>query len=328
MDRCHAGTIEAVWQKLKEKFPELLEEHKGYALRQVESQYNNRHYRLLQVYRKNKLRPSHVSPEEWKWLITNLWTDAEFQRRSNQNSLNRGKQEMDSKVGTKSISQIAYDLRDPETGAWPTYQKADGIWSIPSGEETLTKLNEVAQTHQERISSAAVPMVEHFALVLGRKPNHSRGVGIPAVNQVGEERIRFREQIEASDQRAAAAHARAKAAEQHAVAAEQRAQAMESQVSTMVQTNAQLQEEQQSQRAELNSLRDTQSGEVASLVREQLDQHMTAFSTHKLWWCLVIFAAFMEHTNQPRHFRCPRVVLPKSLQHHHQGDVLWIFISE
>jgi len=28
--------------------------------------------------------------------------------------------------------------------------------------------------------------VEHFALALGRKPNHSRGVGIRSVNRVAE----------------------------------------------------------------------------------------------------------------------------------------------
>ena len=48
----------------------------------------------------------------------------------------------------------------------------------------------------------------------------------------------------------------------------------------MVETNAQLQEEQQLQRDELSSLRQTQSGEVARLVREQLDQQMTDFFAH------------------------------------------------
>jgi hypothetical protein len=55
-------------------------------------------------------------------------------------------------------------------------------------------------------------------------------------------------QVEASKQREAAAQARADAAEQ-------RAQALEGQVSTVVETNAQLQEEQQSQHDELSSLR-------------------------------------------------------------------------
>ena len=146
-----------------------------------------------------------------------------------------------------------------------------------------TKLHEAAGIHQEKISSAPVPIVEHFALVLGRKPNHSRGVGIRAVNRVAEERIRLQVQIEASEQREAAARARADAAEQHAEAieqraeaTEQRAQALEGQVSTVVETNAQLQEEQQSQRDELSSLRQAQSGEVARLVREQLDHQMAA----------------------------------------------------
>ena len=116
--------------------------------------------------------------------------------------------------------------------------------------------------------------MEHFALVLGRKPNHSRGVGIRAVNRVAEERIRLQVQIEASEQREATAWARADAAEQRAEAAEQRAQALEGQVSTVVETNAQLQEEQQSQRDELSSLREAQSGKVARLVREQLDHQM------------------------------------------------------
>ena len=44
----------------------------------------------------------------------------------------------------------------------------------------------------------------------------------------------------------------------------------------MVETNAQLQEEQQSQRDEMSSLRQAQSGEVARLVREQLDHQMAA----------------------------------------------------
>ncbi|CAD6343275.1 unnamed protein product [Miscanthus lutarioriparius] len=205
MDKFHAGTTVDVWRKLKQKFPELSEEDKDCAMRQVESQYNNWRYRLLQAYRNNKPRQQHVSPEDWQWLIRNLWTDDDFQKRSNQNSINRGKQEMGSKVGTRSIAQIAYDLRDPETGEWPTamqvwratYQKADGTWSISTGEEIMTKLQEVVGTHQEKISSAPLSIVEHFTLVLGRMPNHSCGVGIRAVNRVAGERIRLQAQIEA-----------------------------------------------------------------------------------------------------------------------------------
>jgi len=107
-----------------------------------------------------------------------------------------------------------------------------------------------------------VPIVEHFALVLGWKSNHSFGVGICAVNnQVAEERIRLQAHIEASEQHEATAWACADAAKQHAEAAGQRAQALEGQVLTVVETNAQLQEEQQSQLYELSSLRQIQTWE-------------------------------------------------------------------
>jgi hypothetical protein len=52
---------------------------------------------------------------------------------------------------------------------------------------------------------------------------------------------------------------------------------LEGQVSTVVETNAQLQEEQQLQRDELSSLCQTQSGEVTRLVRKQLDHQMADF---------------------------------------------------
>jgi hypothetical protein len=48
---------------VQQKFPELSEEDKDCAMRQVESQYNNRRYRLLQAYRNNMPRPQHVSQE-------------------------------------------------------------------------------------------------------------------------------------------------------------------------------------------------------------------------------------------------------------------------
>ncbi|KAF0896574.1 hypothetical protein E2562_025511, partial [Oryza meyeriana var. granulata] len=168
-------------------------------------------------------------------------------KRSNQNTASRGKQEMGFKVGTKSIAQIAHELRNKETGEWPTamqvwkatYQKVDGTWSISNGEGILAKLNEVAQSQQEKISSAPVPLVEHFALVLGRKANHSRGVGLRAINGVAEERLRLLAQIEAAEKRAAAAQERADAAEQRAVA-------MEDHVQKLDEVNARLHEEQQS----------------------------------------------------------------------------------
>ena len=48
----------------------------------------------------------------------------------------------------------------------------------------------------------------------------------------------------------------------------------------VVETNAHLQEEQQSQRNELTPLSQAQSGEVARLVREQLDNQMAELIAH------------------------------------------------
>ncbi|CAD6253918.1 unnamed protein product [Miscanthus lutarioriparius] len=223
MDKFHPGTTTSIWRKLKQKFPELSEEDKDCAMRQVESQYNN--WRIV-YFKLTETSQGHNMSHQKK--------------RSNQNSINRGKQEMGSKVGTRSIAQIAYDL---------------------------TKLHEGARIHQEKISSTPVPIVEALRTSSWSKAKHSCGVGIHAVNRVVEERIKLQEQIEASEQREAAARARADAAEQ-------RARALEGQVSMMVKTNAQLQEEQQFQCDELSSLREAQSGEVARLVREQLDHQM------------------------------------------------------
>lgn len=136
-----------------------------------------------------------------------------------------------------------------------------------------SKLNEVAQSQQEKICSAAVPLVEHFALVLGKKANHSRGMGLRAINRVAEERVRLLAQVEAAEKHAATAQERVDAAEQRAVA-------MEDQVRKLDETNAQLQVEQQSQRDELNSQRRTVEGQatdVERMVQQKLDEQMAIY---------------------------------------------------
>ncbi|EEE59352.1 hypothetical protein OsJ_11440 [Oryza sativa Japonica Group] len=220
IEKQHPGTMANVWKKLKDAFPELRNEDEDCAMKQ---------------------------------------------KRSNQNAANRAKQEMGSKVGTKSIAQIAHELlifsftcRETKRQVnglqqckfgmqvWKaTYQKADGTWSVPNGERVLSKLNEVAQSQQENICSAAVPLVEHFALVLGKKANHSRAT-----------------------------------AQERVDAAEQRAVAMEDQVRKLDETNAQLQVEQQSQRDELNSQRRTVEGQatdVERMVQQKLDEQMAIY---------------------------------------------------
>ena len=44
---------------------------KGYAMKQIQSQYKNKLYHLYQDYLKEKGRPKYISPEDWNWLIKN-----------------------------------------------------------------------------------------------------------------------------------------------------------------------------------------------------------------------------------------------------------------
>ncbi|KAL6643328.1 hypothetical protein ACP70R_018993 [Stipagrostis hirtigluma subsp. patula] len=296
MDRAFPGAISAMWNFLRDKFPEISVGDYEYVMAQVERQYNVRRHRLYKTYCATKERPSDVAPEDWQWLIDNLWTSESFQKRSATNSQNRGHQEMKSLVGTKSIVQIAYDLRDPETGEWPNamdvwraiYQKPDGTWSVPNGEEVLNNLNDVAQREQERISSAPVPLVEHFALVLGRKPNHSRGVGVAAVNQGAQERHRLRAQAET--------------ARQHADDAQQHAAALEEEVQRLTHANMQLRDELESQREELASQRKTveaQNVDMERLVDQKLEERMNSYFARMVASSGVSFSP--TSTQQPLH---------------------------
>lgn len=45
---------------------------------QVERQYNVRRHKLYKTYCTTKQCPSHVAPEDWQWLIDNLWSDEQF----------------------------------------------------------------------------------------------------------------------------------------------------------------------------------------------------------------------------------------------------------
>ncbi|KAK3143228.1 hypothetical protein QOZ80_4BG0360380 [Eleusine coracana subsp. coracana] len=268
------GTMTAIWNFLRDTFPEISAGDYDYVMRQVERQYNVRRHRLYKSYCTTRQRPSDVAPEDWQWLIDNLWRTKKCQQRSRQNSQNRAHQEMKSLVGTRSIVQIAYDLRNPETGEWPSamdvwkamYQKPDGTWSLPNGEEILTNLHSVAETEQEKISSAAVPLAEHFAIVLGRKPNHSRGVGVPAVNQGAQERHRL--------------HAQAEVARQRPDNAQEHAAALEGEVQRLTEANMQLRDELHSQREELASQRktvETQTADMECLMNQKLEEMMNSY---------------------------------------------------
>uniref|UniRef100_A0A0E0E5K3 Uncharacterized protein n=1 Tax=Oryza meridionalis TaxID=40149 RepID=A0A0E0E5K3_9ORYZ len=271
IEKAFPGTLSSIWTLLKGKFPEISLDDYECVMAQVERQYNIRRYNLYRTYHTTKVRPIHVAPEDWQWLIDNLWSDEQFLKRSKQNSINKSKQEMKSLVGTKSIVQIASELTNPETGAWPSavdvwraiYMKANGTWSIPNGAEILNNLEEAAETHKERIAAAPIPLAEHFALVPGRKPNHSCGVGIGAVNQGAQERYRI--------------HARAEAADQRASDAQNQAAALAEEVERLTEANNQLRDELRFQCEELNSQKKTveeQSVDMERLMDQKLEETM------------------------------------------------------
>ena len=60
----------------------------------------------------------------------------------------------------------------------------------------------MGDTYQEEISKAHVPLVEHFAMVLGRKSNHSLGVGsVPITKKFSHKQI-IQNQLENAQNRA------------------------------------------------------------------------------------------------------------------------------
>ncbi|TVU11855.1 hypothetical protein EJB05_45464, partial [Eragrostis curvula] len=224
---------------IQDKFPEISAEDYQIVMRQVERQYNVRRHRLYKTYFTIGKHPSDIAPEDWQWLIDNLWSNEKFLNRSRQNSQNIAQQEMKSLVRTKSIMQIAYELREPAT----------------------------AETEPERIASVVVPLAEHFALVLGRKPNHSRGASVPGVNQGAQERHRL--------------HAQAEIARQHADNAREHAVALEAEVQRLTQANMQLRDDMQSHREELASQRrsvEAQNADVERLMDQKLEERMNALA--------------------------------------------------
>ncbi|KAL4281931.1 hypothetical protein GQ457_03G019930 [Hibiscus cannabinus] len=77
-------------------------------------------------------------------------------------------------------------IKDKDSDEWPddvtlwkaTHMKPNGTRYVPNGEEIMNKLREEGEKNQEKISSAPIPLVEHFTLVLGTTSNYPRGIGV------------------------------------------------------------------------------------------------------------------------------------------------------
>ncbi|KAH0657061.1 hypothetical protein KY285_031943 [Solanum tuberosum] len=54
-------------------------------------------------------KPKHFGAVEWKYLV-NLWSDADFQKRSLQNKTNRSKRSLPPYIGTKSYARLRHEM--------------------------------------------------------------------------------------------------------------------------------------------------------------------------------------------------------------------------
>ena len=60
----------------------------------------------------------------------------------------------------------------------------------------------MSEVYGEEISKAPVPLVKHFAYVLGTKPNHSQGIGSVSMTKRNAERQFIQSQMENEQKRA------------------------------------------------------------------------------------------------------------------------------
>ncbi|GKU93959.1 hypothetical protein SLEP1_g7508 [Rubroshorea leprosula] len=116
------------------------------------------------------------------------------------------KVQIPSTTGTKSIIQIVHDLKEgSETKTLPSASKvwearglnANKQWKVPEGERILEQLQIVEVENAEEISSAPIPLIEHFRQGLGRlKGGYARGLGIGGLSNryMEQELIKAREE--------------------------------------------------------------------------------------------------------------------------------------
>lgn len=113
--------------------------------------------------------------------------------------------------------------------------------------------------YKEEISNASVSLVEHFALTLGRKRNHSCGVGVGAISVSAQEKQHMQARL---------------------MAEQKRAQALEGEIERFTEiakkqneAHTQLQVDMESQRAEVELQRkaiETQSGEMQQKIQDEV----------------------------------------------------------
>nr|XP_016466879.1 PREDICTED: uncharacterized protein LOC107789554 [Nicotiana tabacum] len=104
---------------LQEKFNfDVSEGRKSAILGKMSDLYRDYRYKLKKKYFDSKAgyqlrlrnKPKLVAADEWKYLV-NLWSDADFQKKSTQNKTNRSKRSLPPYIGTKSYARLRYEMK-------------------------------------------------------------------------------------------------------------------------------------------------------------------------------------------------------------------------
>ncbi|KAH0781470.1 hypothetical protein KY290_001068 [Solanum tuberosum] len=110
--------IDHMWDIILEKFNFDVSEGKRDAIfGHMSDLYRDYRYKLKRKYFDSKStyqlrlrnKPKHFGADEWKYLV-NLWSDADFQKRSLQNKTNRSKRSLPPYIGTKSYARLRHEM--------------------------------------------------------------------------------------------------------------------------------------------------------------------------------------------------------------------------
>ncbi|XP_075074817.1 uncharacterized protein LOC142162369 [Nicotiana tabacum] len=108
--------IDHMWEIVLFNF-DVSEGRKSAILGKMSDLYRDYRYKLKKKYFDSKAnyllrlrnKPKLVAADEWKYLV-NLWSDADFQKKSTQNKTNRSKRSLPPYIGTESYARLRYEM--------------------------------------------------------------------------------------------------------------------------------------------------------------------------------------------------------------------------
>ncbi|XP_060186052.1 uncharacterized protein LOC132615462 [Lycium barbarum] len=120
--------IDHMWDIILEKFNfDVSEGRKGAILGHMSDIYRGYRHKMKSRYFDSKTtyqlrlrnKPKLVNADEWKYLV-NLWSDADFQKKSMQNKTNRSKRSLPPYIGTKSYARLRHEMAEKKDGKTPS----------------------------------------------------------------------------------------------------------------------------------------------------------------------------------------------------------------